>query len=86
VRRSALLDRLSATADLPPVLLVALPGYGKTTVLTQWAEQDRRSTAWVTVEDADNDPRRLLDRIAAALLDEDTEPVEPACGSRASGT
>jgi LuxR family transcriptional regulator, maltose regulon positive regulatory protein len=75
VPRVALLDRLSRTTAQPLVLLVAPPGYGKTTVLTQWIEQDGRTAAWVTVEDADNDPSRILDRLAAALPEQEAQPV-----------
>ena len=67
VRRTALLERLSNTSAQPLVILVAPPGYGKTTTLAQWAEEDLRDVAWVTVEAADNDPSRMLDHIGLAL-------------------
>ncbi len=47
--------------------MVAPPGFGKTTLLAQWAQQGRRAFAWVSVEEPDNDPRVLLSYIAAAL-------------------
>ncbi len=67
VRRERLLGRLARTAEQPLILLVAPPGYGKTTALAQWAEQDGRDVAWVTVDEADNDPGRMLDHIGHAL-------------------
>ncbi len=56
-------------------MLVAPAGYGKTTVLTQWAERDERPFAWIAIEEADNDPGRLLGSVAGAL--HDLEPIGP---------
>jgi LuxR family maltose regulon positive regulatory protein len=56
------------------ICLVAPPGYGKTTVLAQWAEQKRR-VAWVGVDRRDNDPTLLLTYVAAAL--DRVEPIDP---------
>ena len=49
-------------------------GYGKTTLLAQWAAKDVRPFAWVSLDDADNDPVVLLSYIAAAL--NAVEPVD----------
>jgi LuxR family maltose regulon positive regulatory protein len=49
------------------VLVVAPAGYGKTTLLSQWAARDVRPFAWVTVDERDNDPAALLKHVAAAL-------------------
>jgi LuxR family transcriptional regulator, maltose regulon positive regulatory protein len=46
---------------------VAPPGYGKTTVLAQWAGRGGRAFAWVSVDERDNDPRVLLGWVARAL-------------------
>src|SRR5690242_15835391 len=67
VWRPLLMERL-AQADLPPIVAVVAPsGFGKTTLLSQWAEHDGLPFAWVAVEEADNDPKVLLSRIAQAL-------------------
>jgi len=51
VRRTRLLRRL-ATADATDVVLLRAPaGYGKTTLLRQWAAADPRPCAWVAVHD-----------------------------------
>jgi len=72
VRRRLLIERL-AQADPPPIVSVVAPsGFGKTTLLSQWAEHDSQAFAWVSVEEADNDPKVLLSRIAQAL-----DAVEP---------
>jgi LuxR family maltose regulon positive regulatory protein len=67
VRRTAVLDRLHASPDLPVVSIVAPPGYGKSALLSQWAEETPRRVAWVSIEGEDNDPAVLLAYIAAAL-------------------
>ena len=73
VRRRLLIERL-AQADAPPIVSVVAPsGFGKTTLLSQWAEHDSRAFAWVPVEEADNDPKVLLSRIAQAL--DEVEPI-----------
>jgi LuxR family maltose regulon positive regulatory protein len=47
---------------------VAAPaGYGKTTLVSQWADCDPRAFAWVSVDEADNDPKVLLTYVAEAL-------------------
>jgi ATP/maltotriose-dependent transcriptional regulator MalT len=68
VQRARLRDRLAAVPDdVPLVLLTAPAGYGKTTVLNQWAAVDRRRFGWVTLDRADSDPVRLADHVALAL-------------------
>src|SRR5262249_2845727 len=67
VRRSSLIGRLARDDSHPVVSVVAPAGYGKTTLLSQWAEADGEVFAWVSVDEADNDPRVLLTYIAAAL-------------------
>jgi LuxR family transcriptional regulator, maltose regulon positive regulatory protein len=66
VSRTALVNHLRATAE-PIVILTAPAGYGKTTVLAQWAVRDSRPFAWVSVDDRDNDPIVLLRHVALAL-------------------
>ena len=55
--------------------MVAPAGYGKTTLLSQWAERNGQSFAWVSVDEADNDPKVLLSYVAKAL-----DAVEPIDG------
>lgn len=67
VERTALLRRLT-TEPVPPVVTAVAPaGYGKSTVLRQWADANPRSTVWLTLDDDDNDPAVLLTYLAAAL-------------------
>ena len=72
VRRSSLVERLARSAPCPVVSVVAPGGYGKTTLLAQWAESSGQAFAWVSVDEADNDPKVLLSYVAEAL-----DAVEP---------
>jgi LuxR family maltose regulon positive regulatory protein len=67
VERANLLDRL-AGGMVPPLLSVVAPaGYGKSTLLGQWADRDGRPTSWLTLDHDDNDPVLLLSYVAVAL-------------------
>src|SRR5207248_9938114 len=67
VPRSSLIDRLVRDDFRPVVSVVAPPGYGKTTLLSQWAERDHQSFAWVSLDERDNEPKVLLTYVAEAL-------------------
>jgi LuxR family maltose regulon positive regulatory protein len=75
VARTALIDRL-VTAQAPIVTIVAPPGYGKTTLLAQWAERAWPRVAWVSCDHGDNDPVVLLSALAVAL--DRIEPIDPS--------
>jgi LuxR family transcriptional regulator, maltose regulon positive regulatory protein len=75
VARTTLLDRLSAS-DEPLITVVAPPGYGKTTLLAQWAERLGPGVAWVSCEKADNDPVAFWTAVITAL--DQIAPVSPA--------
>ena len=72
VARPFLIERLRGGDRHPIVSVVAPPGYGKTTLLAQWAERNGQAFAWVSVDEADNDPKVLLSYVAEAL-----DAVEP---------
>src|SRR5450755_2670408 len=74
VRRSLLIERLARGGSRPIVSVVAPPGYGKTTLLSQWAERNGQAFAWVSVEEPDNDAKVLLTYIAQAL--DAVEPID----------
>ena len=74
VSRTALVNRLRALAQ-PIAILTAPAGYGKTTVLAQWAARDARPFAWISIDDRDNDPIVLLRHLALAL-----HAIEPLDG------
>ena len=48
------------------VAVTAPAGYGKSTLLTEWAAAEDRAVAWATVDRFDDDPASLLSLLAAA--------------------
>jgi LuxR family transcriptional regulator, maltose regulon positive regulatory protein len=72
--RSLLIKQLADGDDCPVVSVVAPPGYGKTTLLSQWAEASAKAFAWVSVDRGDNDPKVLLTYVAEAL--DAVEPID----------
>jgi LuxR family maltose regulon positive regulatory protein len=76
VPRVGLLGRLEASGGVPVVAIAAPPGYGKTTLLVQWAERDPRTFVWLSVDGRDNDPVVLLTYLAMAL--DRGELIDPA--------
>ena len=73
VCRRSLIERL-ARDDPRPIVSVVAPAYGKTTLLSQWAERNGQAFAWVSVDEADNDPKVLLRYVAEAL--DAVEPID----------
>ncbi|MGD2078385.1 MAG: LuxR C-terminal-related transcriptional regulator [Chloroflexota bacterium] len=48
-------------------LVSAPPGFGKTTLLSNWARQGKRPVAWLTLDERDNDLARFLTYLIAAV-------------------
>ena len=57
------------------ISLVAAAGYGKSTLLAEWAERIGGRIAWLSLDERDNDPETLLAYLAAAL--DRVHTVEP---------
>ena len=76
VPRAELVHRLTGSREAPIVAVFAGPGYGKTTLMAQWAHADERSFAWVSLDKRDNDPVVLLTYVAVAF--DQVEPIPPA--------
>jgi LuxR family transcriptional regulator, maltose regulon positive regulatory protein len=74
VARSPLIERLAREGLRPIVSVVAPAGYGKTTLLSQWAERSGQAFAWVSADEGDNDPKILLSYVAKAL--DAVEPID----------
>ena len=66
VNRSALVSRLRNRTSARVISITAPAGYGKTTLLAQWAADDPRPFAWVSLDDRDNDPAAFLTYLSAA--------------------
>lgn len=67
VSRDGLIER--ARASGARVVSVAAPaGYGKSTLLAEWAAEENRRVAWASLDRTDIDPAALLSVIAAASV------------------
>jgi LuxR family transcriptional regulator, maltose regulon positive regulatory protein len=69
IPRDALLARMDAglAAGRRLTLVAAPPGFGKTTLLARWARGLDRPTAWLSVDESDDDPAQFLSYLIAAL-------------------
>jgi LuxR family maltose regulon positive regulatory protein len=76
VPRSRLLRRLDQAAGM--LCVVATPaGFGKTTLLAQWARRERPGTvAWLSLDESEADPSVLWAHISAALCGPDANVLE----------
>jgi LuxR family transcriptional regulator, maltose regulon positive regulatory protein len=76
VSRAALIGSLEEESGAGPVVFMSAgPGWGKTTLLAQWASRSRRPFAWVSTDENDNDPIVLLTYVAVAL--DRVSPLDP---------
>jgi LuxR family transcriptional regulator, maltose regulon positive regulatory protein len=67
VPRPRLVDRLEEALARGLVVVCAPAGFGKTVLLADWARQQRRPVAWLSLDPGDNDPVRFWRHAAAAL-------------------
>jgi LuxR family maltose regulon positive regulatory protein len=76
IQRPRLLERLIQGRDIPLVAITAPAGYGKTSLLAEWAERDSRTSSWLACEEWHSDPILLTRAIVAAF--EEVEPFDDA--------
>ncbi|MGI8549683.1 MAG: hypothetical protein ACR2PL_02635 [Dehalococcoidia bacterium] len=67
VPRPRLLARLTVGLSGKLTLIAAPAGFGKTTLVSAWGAACPRPTAWLSLDEADNDPARFLAYLVAAL-------------------
>jgi LuxR family transcriptional regulator, maltose regulon positive regulatory protein len=67
LRRPELVDRLIAGSDLPLVALTAPAGYGKSSLLVEWANAEQRPVAWLSLRPGDGEPLRLFTLMGHAV-------------------
>jgi ATP/maltotriose-dependent transcriptional regulator MalT len=84
VPRTGLIERPLASDAVPVVCVVAPAGYGKTTLLAQWAQGKGSRVGWVPVDERDNDPAVLLTYVMVAL--DRVEPIDPRVVREQAGT
>ena len=75
VARRSLVAQLRGS-DAEVVSVIAPAGYGKTTLLAQWAHSDQRPFAWLTINSHDAEPHILLTHLALAV-----DALEPDDGT-----
>jgi LuxR family maltose regulon positive regulatory protein len=67
LRRERLLDRLEKNRQRPLTLVSAPAGYGKSTLLSCWLESCDVPSAWISLDNNDNDLRVFLAYLLAAV-------------------
>jgi LuxR family maltose regulon positive regulatory protein len=78
--RPRLVERLQEGLHRKLTLISAPAGFGKTTLLSEWAAQLKRPIAWLSLDEGDNDPVRFLAYLVATL-----QAVEPQLGGGVPG-
>jgi len=76
--RPRLLERLAEGMSRALVLVCTPAGFGKTSLLGDWARRAKQPTAWLSLDEGDNDPARFWRYVAAAL--------DPVCEGLAGGS
>lgn len=71
VARPRLIERLNAALGHPVTLVSAPAGFGKTTLVGAWAQGVSLPVAWLSLDEADDDPARFLLYLVAALQQAD---------------
>ena len=67
ISRPRLTDRLMAGSQSKLILVCAPAGYGKTTLAIEWLKKAEAQATWLSLDESDNDPRRFLAYLIAAL-------------------
>ena len=66
VQRAVLLRRLESAGE-PLVLVVAPSGFGKTSLLAEWATTTDVQVCWVSCDESDGDPAHFWSRVTSCL-------------------
>jgi LuxR family transcriptional regulator, maltose regulon positive regulatory protein len=75
--RPHLVERLARGMARGLTLVCTPAGFGKTTLLGEWARRSRRPVAWLSLDQADNDPAPCWRHVAAAL-----DQMRPGVGAQ----
>ena len=81
VPRSRLIARLNEGLHRRLTLISAAAGFGKTSLASAWIADCGRPTAWLSLDEADNDPARFLLYLVAAL-----QTIAPTLGAAVMGS
>src|SRR5215216_1241455 len=80
VSRTRLIERLNEGLHRKLTLISAPAGFGKTTLVSEWVAGCERPTAWLSLDEGDNDPARFLAYLIAAL-----QQIAPNIGAEVMG-
>lgn len=78
VHRRRLTERIRQGVRGPLTLISAPAGFGKTNALIEWAVEEKKTAAWLTIDEADNDEIRFFSYLIGAI-----QAVYPALGKEA---
>jgi LuxR family transcriptional regulator, maltose regulon positive regulatory protein len=78
--RPRLTERLTEATSLELVLVCTPAGFGKTSLLGDWARRSQRPVTWLSLDQGDNDPARFWRHVAAAL-----DRVRPGVAEQLAG-
>ena len=67
VHRSELNEKLNIGLSRKLILVSAPAGFGKTTVVSDWIDQNKIPTAWFSLDNGDNDPAIFLSYIISGI-------------------
>ena len=80
IPRPHLIEKLNRGLDSKLSLISAPAGFGKTTLVSEWAAGNKRPFAWFSLDESDSDLNRFLAYIVAAL-----QTIEPSLGRQLLG-
>ncbi|GAB1642194.1 LuxR C-terminal-related transcriptional regulator [Krasilnikovia sp. MM14-A1259] len=78
IRRQRLYDALEAAVRCPLTVVCAGAGWGKTVLVSAWADTRRTPVAWLTLDAHDNDVQLFWASVAAALRAAGAVPPDSA--------
>jgi ATP/maltotriose-dependent transcriptional regulator MalT len=67
IRRPDLIERLNKGTCRELTLIAAPAGFGKTTLVSEWAAVSERPVAWLSLDEGDSEPTHFLAYVVAAL-------------------
>ena len=67
VHRSGLFEKLNSGLSRKLILVSAPAGYGKTTLISDWISQNKIPSAWLSLDNGDNDPAVILSYIISGI-------------------
>jgi LuxR family maltose regulon positive regulatory protein len=80
VHRSELFENLNIGLSRKLILVSAPAGFGKTTVVSDWIDQNKIPTAWFSLDNGDNDPADFLSYIISGIQSIHTHLGKAPCG------